>query len=91
MTVKKGLTRLRLSLVTFVLVLISAGVLVASAAATGGLPANSPVFNPQETNVPYLAWRGEEVRLVKCGHELDGTHRSSDVADQRRLLLGGWT
>src|SRR4029077_15379747 len=20
----------------------------------------------QETNVPYLAWRGEEVRLVKC-------------------------
>ena len=54
------------------LLLISAGLLAASAAATGGLPANSPVFNPQETNVPYLAWRGEEVRLVKCGHELDG-------------------
>ena len=72
MTVKKGLTRLRVSLVTFVLLLISAGLLAASAAASGGLPANSPVFNPQETNVPYLAWRGEEVRLVKCGHELDG-------------------
>ena len=71
MTVKKGLTRLRVSLVTFVLLLISAGLLAASAAASGGLPANSPVFNPQETNVPYLAWRGEEVRLVKCGHELD--------------------
>jgi hypothetical protein len=25
-----------------------------------------PVFDPQTTNVPYLAWRGEEVRLVKC-------------------------
>jgi hypothetical protein len=23
-------------------------------------------FDPQETSVPYLAWRGEEVRLVKC-------------------------
>ena len=72
MMVKSGLTRLRVSLVAFVLVLMSAGLLVASAAASGGLPANSPVFNPQETNVPYLAWRGEEVRLVKCGHELDG-------------------
>ena len=64
---KSGLTRLRLSLVAFVLVLVSAGLLVASAAAQpSGLPANSPVFNPQETNVPYLAWRGEQVRLVKC-------------------------
>jgi hypothetical protein len=23
-------------------------------------------FDPMETSVPYLAWRGEEVRLVKC-------------------------
>ena len=67
MTGKSGFTRLRVSLVAFVLMLVSAGLLAASAAAQGGgLPANSPVFNPQETNVPYLAWRGEEVRLVKC-------------------------
>jgi len=67
MKLMSGLTRLRVSLVAFVLVLVSAGLLVASAAAQpSGLPANSPVFNPQETNVPYLAWRGEQVRLVKC-------------------------
>src|SRR3954471_1590726 len=29
-------------------------------------PTTRPVFDPQTTNVPYLAWRGEEVRLVKC-------------------------
>src|SRR5918999_4125849 len=23
-------------------------------------------FDPMETSIPYLAWRGEEVRLVKC-------------------------
>jgi hypothetical protein len=70
--VKSGLTRLRLSLVAFVLVLMSAGLLVASAAAQpSGLPANGSVFNPQETNVPYLAWRGEQVRLVKCESELN--------------------
>jgi len=35
--------------------------------------AGTSVFNPQETNVPYLAWRGEEVRLVKCIGGLDST------------------
>src|SRR3954467_4689389 len=29
-------------------------------------PTTRPVFDPQTTNVPYLAWRGEQVRLVKC-------------------------
>ncbi len=29
-----------------------------------------PSFDPQTTNVPYLAWRGEEVRLVKCVDDL---------------------
>jgi len=54
-------------------VLVFAGVMVATAAAAetppadaSGLQANSSAFDPQESNVPYLAWRGEEVRLVKC-------------------------
>src|SRR4051795_8065898 len=25
-----------------------------------------PAFNPTDVNIPTLAWRGEEVRLVKC-------------------------
>src|SRR5262245_66604095 len=26
--------------------------------------------DPQLTNIPYLAWRGEEVRLVKCDPDI---------------------
>ena len=71
MRVGKYLSRLRLGLTAVLAVAVFAGVMVASAAAqppsdASGLPANGDVFNPQETNVPYLAWRGEEVRLVKC-------------------------
>ena len=71
MRVGKYLSRLRLGLTAVLAVAVFAGVMVASAAAqppsdASGLPANGNVFNPQETNVPYLAWRGEEVRLVKC-------------------------
>jgi hypothetical protein len=36
---------------------------VASASSTG---ATAPGFDPQTTNVPYLAWNGEQVRLEKC-------------------------
>jgi hypothetical protein len=57
--------------------LVAAGILVAAAGAqapsdASGLAANQAVFNPQESNVPYLAWRGEEVRLVKCTPEIVG-------------------
>jgi hypothetical protein len=70
MRVGKVLTRLRLSLIACLAVTAFAGVMVGSASAAApsdasGL-AGASEFNPQETNVPYLAWRGEEVRLVKC-------------------------
>src|SRR3954471_9280590 len=32
----------------------------------GTLGAGFPAFNPTDANIPTLAWRGEEVRLVKC-------------------------
>src|ERR1700751_1844674 len=70
----RGSTRLKLGLVLGVALLAFAALFVGSAKATpeappsdwSGLPANSNPFDPLETNVPYLAWRGEEVRLVKC-------------------------
>jgi len=31
-----------------------------------GAAATIPYFEPLTTNVPYLGWRGEELRLVKC-------------------------
>ena len=71
MRVGKVLTRLRLSLIACLAVTAFAGVMVGSASAAApsdasGLAGSHYAFDPQETNVPYLAWRGEEVRLVKC-------------------------
>src|SRR5882724_8741949 len=44
---------------------IAAGVAVSPASAT--VPTKG--FNTQEANVPYLAWRGEHVRLGYCDAE----------------------
>jgi len=93
---KTVFTRLRLSLAAC-LVLVAAGVFItaASAAGEGGGQAAGPVsypgldgytgdaFNPQETNVPYLAWRGEEVRLVKCSDDIPAP---SSVLPNQTLL-----
>ena len=46
--------------------LAAAATLIAVSAAGA---ATAP-WDPQQTNVPYLAWRGEEVRLVKCAPEI---------------------
>ena len=92
MRVGKVLSRLRLSLIACLAVAAFAGVLVGSASAAApsdasGL-AGASEFNPQETNVPYLAWRGENVRLVKCvGGTDERCNRRSDAADQRRFIF----
>ena len=54
----RRLGRLKLSLAFFACVL-------GSALASGPAAAQGPQ-DPQTTNIPYLAWRGEEIRLVKC-------------------------
>ncbi len=54
----RRLGRLRLSLAFLACVLGS--VLASSPAAAQGPQ------DPQTTNIPYLAWRGEQIRLVKC-------------------------
>jgi hypothetical protein len=47
--------------------LLAVVVTVVSALAAGPAVAAAPApWDPQTTNVPYLAWRGEQVRLVKC-------------------------
>src|SRR5579884_2791356 len=74
MKIGRGSTRLKLSLVLGVALLAFGALFVSSAGAQGeqppadasGLPADQGPFDPLATNVPYLAWRGEEVRLVKC-------------------------
>ena len=64
------------------LVLASLGALAALAMSSPALAGetNGPALaDPQTTNVPYVAWVGEKVRLVKCvatagenGHPLGG-------------------
>jgi len=52
--------------------LLAAAVLSAAVslwAVSAGMAAAIPSFEPLTTNVPYLGWRGEELRLVKCATE----------------------
>ena len=38
-------------------------------------------YDPSNTNIPYLAWNGEEVRLVKCDNAIDDkTINDEDVS-----------
>jgi hypothetical protein len=39
-------------------------------------------FDPMETSVPYLAWRGEEVRLVKCRTLGEGERNLAESAGE---------
>jgi hypothetical protein len=56
-------TKLKLLLVLASLGALAALAMTSPAAAGGPAPA---VMDPQTTNVPYVAWVGEKVRLVKC-------------------------
>ncbi len=46
--------------------LLAVAAIVVSALTAGPALATPAKWDPQTTNVPYLAWRGEQVRLVKC-------------------------
>jgi hypothetical protein len=47
--------------------LLAVAAIVVSAVVAGPALASGPAtWDPQTTNVPYVAWRGEQVKLVKC-------------------------
>jgi hypothetical protein len=46
--------------------LLALAAIVLSAVVAGPALAAPAKWDPQTTNVPYVAWRGEQVRLVKC-------------------------
>ena len=41
--------------------------------------------DPTESNIPYLAWRGEQVRLVKCAPSITAVNQRAD------FLLVDWS
>src|SRR3954454_22556464 len=67
MSRKRGRFALRFSVVDGLAALAA---IPSVASASRGPHASDP--NPLSTNVPYLAWRGEHVRLVKCTSDLPG-------------------
>ena len=73
----RRLGRLRLSLAFLACVL-------GTALATGPAAAQGPQ-DPQTTNIPYLAWRGEQIRLVKCHPDIGEAGTSVD------WLVEEWT
>jgi hypothetical protein len=93
--------RLKLGFITLLaLVAVGAFTSVAGAQINSGLPAgalnpaetgdgNAQIgagFDPQETNIPYLAWRGEQLRFVKCNDEL-----SSEGGQTANFSIAGWS
>jgi hypothetical protein len=66
---------------------IAALAMMAASPAVAGLNGPSSAPDPQTTNVPYLAWAGNSVRIAKCigDREMDDHLRLS--ADQRATLL----
>src|SRR5215207_9111177 len=96
-----GARRLGLGLVALLLAGIAC--LLASSPSWAGAVQGSPIAsdpNPTSTNIPYLAWRGENIRLVKCSDDLQdseinvlrnsASRRVPDLGRPRlRLRAGG--
>ena len=70
MSDSRGTTRRRLGRRTAVAVCVAAG-----AAAVGAPPGAAQAPDAQTTNMPYTAWAGTQLRLVKCDDELIGVAR----------------
>jgi hypothetical protein len=59
--------RLRVGGLSLLTAAVTAALLLMPASGSAAAPAPTvSAWNPQTTNVPYLAWAGEEVRLEKC-------------------------
>src|SRR3954452_4005865 len=59
---------------------------VVCALAVGGLASSAGSAlaappDPQTTNVPYLAWRGEQIRLVECSNEIGSGQNAQAIVE----------
>jgi hypothetical protein len=84
MSRRRGRFALRLSVLAGLVALAA----VPSVASAGGPRQSDP--NPLSTNVPYLAWRGEHVRLVKCTGDLPQSDIDAITAADTRSGPGIW-
>src|SRR5262249_41989359 len=81
--------RLRISLGLAVLVAALGVLAIGVGSASATYVSRAP--DPQTTNIPYLAWAGEEVKVVKCIGADYGGEDISALAGQSRIeaLLSG--
>src|SRR5919112_1612148 len=88
-------TRRRGPLGLVALLLAGVACLVASSPSLAGMQAPSVQSdpNPMSTNIPNLAWRGENLRLVKCSDDLQADElsvlRRAAVRRGELLIFGG--
>jgi hypothetical protein len=71
----------------------TAALLVMPASGSAANPAPTvSAWNPQNTNVPYLAWAGEEVRLEKCLPLIDVREADVNLSRvQANFLVEDWS
>lgn len=55
---------------------------VASAQAPESIVGTGTAPNPMTTNVPYVAWRGEQIRAVKCDASLEGGTSADTLVEE---------
>jgi hypothetical protein len=48
-------------------------------------------FDPMEASIPYLAWRGEEIRLVKCYTPANAAERAMLAASDGEWQIIDWS
>lgn len=83
-----GHNRLRIGLASLVALAVTAAMAAFAGTATAGFSQGpSPGLDPQSINTPYLAWRGEQVRLVKCFSADLGL----DASDPGRFFVEDWS
>jgi hypothetical protein len=62
-----------------------------TSASESSLPTTNTWWDPQTTNVPYLAWAGEQVRLEKCVY-VDGLTADTDLGGLNLdVLVEDWS
>jgi hypothetical protein len=77
--------RISLTLVTLLAAITVLTVGLGSAAAT-----TPPLPDPQTTNIPYVAWAGEQVKVVKCLDRLD-TARALSIGLESIIFRGSYS
>jgi hypothetical protein len=84
--------RLRVGGVSLLTAAVTAALLLMPAAGSAAPAPTVSAWNPQTTNVPYLAWAGEEIRLEKCIPLIDVREADVDLSNvQAQFLVEDWS